>query len=208
MTSDRPPGEIAKLEERLKSRFGAGLIVDIGQPDWEMRTAILLIKAGQRGVNLPMEAAQLIADQVEGIRELQGFLTRIITDAEIHNTPITTEKVRELLRLPSGVATARVVTPNEVIEAVAKHYDVGVGLLKGERRTKTIAWPRQVLMYFLAHEVRLPLTEVGRLLGGRDHSTVIHARDKILAEVGANPMTKNELDSIRKRIFGGLLVNI
>ena len=163
MTSDRPPLEISKLEERLKSRFGAGLIVDIGKPDFELRTAILLIKAGQRKVDLPMDAAQLVAEQVEGVRELQG----------------------------------------EIIEMVAKYYEVGVQQLKGERRTKTVAWPRQVLMYFLAHEVKLPLTEVGRLLGGRDHSTVIHARDKIIAQADRDLKTKGELDGIRRRIFGG-----
>ena len=203
MTSDRPPLEISKLEERLKSRFGAGLIVDIGKPDFELRTAILLIKAGQRKVDLPMDAAQLVAEQVEGVRELQGFLTRILTDAEINKIPITLERVREMLKLPAGNGTTKVVTPGEIIEMVAKYYEVGVQQLKGERRTKTVAWPRQVLMYFLAHEVKLPLTEVGRLLGGRDHSTVIHARDKIIAQADRDLKTKGELDGIRRRIFGG-----
>lgn len=207
MTSDRPPAEIAKLEERLKSRFGAGLIVDIGQPDWELRTAILLIKAGQRGVELPIEAARVIAEQVEGVRELQGFLTRILTDAEINKAPVNLERVKEMLKLPPGNGTTKVVTPMEIIEIVAKYYEVGIQQLKGERRTKTVVWPRQVLMYFLAHEAKLPLTEVGRLLGGRDHSTVIHARDKILAQAGETK-TKGELDGIRRRIFGGQVVGI
>jgi len=206
MTSDRPPQEMERLEERLKSRFGAGLIVDIGQPDFELRSAILLIKANQRGVNLPMEAAQLIAEQVPGVRELEGWLTRVLTDADLQHTEISAARVRELLKIPSTNGAAKVVTPSQIIEVVARHYEVGVQQLKGERRTRTVAWPRQVLMYFLAHEAKIPLIEVGRLLGGRDHSTVIHARDKILAQSETDAKTKQEIESIRRRIFGGLPV--
>ena len=208
MTSDRPPLDIERLEERLKSRFGAGLIVDIGSPDFELRSAILLIKASQRGANLPMEAAQLIAEQIQGVRELEGFLTRVVTDAELNKASISVDRVREMLMLPVANGSTKVVTPNQIIEIVSKHYEIGVQQLRGERRTRTVVWPRQVLMYFLAHEAKLPLTEVGRLLGGRDHSTVIHARDKILARAETDNKTRVEIADIRKRIFGGLNVGI
>lgn len=208
MTSDRPPGEIAKLEERLRSRFGAGLIVDIGQPDFELRTAILLIKAKQRGVDLEMEVAQTIATHIEGIRELQGFLSRLITESEMKRGGISVEEVERILKLSRpNVGESRVITPSEVMVAVGNYYGVGLQQLKGDRRTKIVAWPRQVLMYLLVHELRLPLEEVGRLLGGRDHTTVMHARNKVEIELQTNPKLKTELVEVRKKILANEVVH-
>lgn len=204
MTSDRPPAEIAKLEERLRSRFGAGLIVDVGQPDFELRTAILLIKAKQRGVELDMNIAQVIAAKIEGIRELQGFLTRLLSESEMTRQPIGLAKTEELLKITKpNDGEARVITPNDVLAAIGSHYGVGVQLLKGDRRMRNVAWPRQIAMYFLVNELRLPLEEVGRLIGGRDHSTVIHARDKVIGELEANQNFKTEFGEIKRRLFSG-----
>ncbi len=202
MTSDRPPAEIPKLEERLRSRFGAGLIVDIEQPDMELRAAILLIKAGERGLVIDMATAQLIAEYIDGVRELEGFLSRLVTEQEI-GKPATYERVEALLKVsqPRATLPSRIVTPQDVILNTVSYYGVGISQLKGERRTKTVAWPRQILMYFLCHEMKLPLSEVGRLLGGRDHSTVLHARDKVLAELGQNETFRVELHEARKKIF-------
>ncbi|KKU94641.1 MAG: Chromosomal replication initiator protein DnaA [Candidatus Amesbacteria bacterium GW2011_GWC1_48_10] len=204
MTSDRPPTEISKLEERLRSRFGAGLIVDIGPADFELRTAILLIKSRQRNIDLPMEAAQAIAERIEGVRELEGFLVRLATEAEVGRKEITQERIDQLLKVnrPTN-GEARVVTPAEVISAVGEYYRIGTSALKGERRTKMIAWPRQILMYFLRHELKLPLEEVGRILGGRDHTTVMHGSGKVKLELETNPQLKTELGEIKKRIFTG-----
>jgi len=204
MTSDRPPGEIAKLEERLRSRFGAGLIVDVGQPDFELRTAILLIKSKQRGIELDMKVAQTIAANIEGVRELQGFLTRILTEAEVKGVKISNDWVGGLLNANNNNNTlAKIVTPNDLFNLVSNYYGVGVSQLKGERRTKTLAWARQVLMYLLHIELKLPLEEVGRLVGGRDHSTVIHARDKVLAELSANSSFANEIMGVKKKLMMG-----
>lgn len=202
MTSDKPPSEIAKLEERLRSRFGAGLIVDIGPADFELRSAILLIKAKQRGMQLPMEMAQLIATHIEGVRELQGVLVRIATHMELTHQPLSEQMITEVLKItPTSNGIAKVVTPTEVMNVVGNFYGIGVQQLKGERRTKMVAWPRQILMYLLRQELRLPLEEVGRLVGGRDHTTVLHAADKVRVELEKNERFKSEMQDIKRRIF-------
>lgn len=202
MTSDKPPGEISRLEERLRSRFGAGLIVDIGPANFELRTAILLIKAKQRGTEMPMEIAQTIAANIEGVRELQGFLAKLETEELVRGKKLSKEDVSEMLKVPvSGNGRARVITPTEVMNVVGSYYGVGVGQLKGERRLKTIVWPRQILMYILRNDLRLPLEEVGRLLGGRDHSTVIHAEGKVKSELEDNHRFQAEIAELRRKIF-------
>lgn len=202
MTSDKPPAEISKLEERLRSRFGAGLIVDVGQPDFELRTAILLIKSKQKGIELEMAIAQAIAANIEGIRELQGFLSKLLTDSEMSHQPVSLARVEELLKIdkPSSNGT-RVVTPSDVMTGIGNFYGVAVQQLKSDKRMRTIAWPRQILMYMLVRELKLPLEEVGRLVGGRDHTTVIHARDKVINELESNQKFKNEFGEVRRRIF-------
>lgn len=202
MTSDKPPAEIAKLEERLRSRFGAGLIVDIGEPDFELKTAILLIKAKQRNIELPMEVAQTIAANIDGVRELEGFLIKASTDAEIRKELINKNRVEEILKVAnSGNSEVRVVTPNEVFSAVGNFYGIGVSQLKGERRTKTIVWPRQILMYILRYDLKLPLDEVGRLIGGRDHTTVLHGSEKVSLVLETDQNLKRELGEIKRKIF-------
>jgi len=202
MTSDKPPGEISKLEERLRSRFGAGLIVDIGPADFELRAAIVLIKAKQRGYELDMEMAQTIAANIEGVRELQGFLVRMETEEKVRGRKLEIEDVKKMLNV-NGPDTGgtRVVTPNEVMTVVGTHFGVGIGQLKGERRNKIVAWPRQVLMFLLRQELRLPLEEVGRLVGGRDHTTVLHAADKVRQELEDNHKFQAEMSVLKRKIF-------
>lgn len=201
MTSDKPPSEIARLEERLRSRFGAGMIVDIGQPDFELRTAILLIKSKQRGVELPMEAAQEAANHIEGVRELEGFMTRLVTESEMTGEGINTEMVRKLLKITSSSVQRKIVTPSEVINMVGNYYGVGVQQLKGDRRTKTLAWPRQILMYILRNELRLPLDEVGRLLGGRDHSTIMHGDKKVVMALKSDASLQQQIREIKQKLL-------
>lgn len=202
MTSDKPPAEIDRLEERLKSRFAAGLPVDIGQPDFELRSAILLIKSKQKGIELDMKVAQTIAMNIEGVRELEGFLTRLMSETELRGEPITLERTEQILKIAKpNNGPAKIVTPAEVISLIGNHYGIGVQQLKGERRTKTLAWPRQILMFLLHTELKLPLEEVGRLIGGRDHTTVIHACDKVKVELETNMAFQNELIEIKKKIL-------
>lgn len=202
MTSDKPPGEIAKLEERLRSRFGAGMIVDVGPADFELRTAILLIKAKQRGKELAMDVAQAIASHVEGVRELEGFLMRLTSEAEIKNEQVSVAMAERLLKINRPAdGQSKIVTPNEVINLVAEYFGVGVQQLKGERRTQTIAWPRQILMHLLRTDLKLPLEEVGRLIGGRDHTTVMHADKKVVLAMQTNQVIHNQIGDIKKKLL-------
>ncbi|MCS7008562.1 MAG: chromosomal replication initiator protein DnaA [Chthoniobacterales bacterium] len=190
MTSDKPPAEISRMEERLRSRFGGGLIVDIGQPDFELRTAILLIKAKQLGINLNMETAQKIAQKVEGVRELQGVLMRLM------NRPGDVDRAI----IGSGEKEVKLVSPQQVIAKICSFYGVTTTQLKSKGRTKSVVWPRQVAMFFLVNEMRLAQEEVGRLLGGRDHSTVIHARDKIGELLASDERIKREYETLKRQL--------
>lgn len=202
MTSDRPPAEINKLEERLKSRFGAGMVVDVGPADLELRTAILLIKSKQRQMTLPIEVARVIAENVEGLRELEGFLVRLATEMEMRKEEASVEMAERMLKVISrGNGRSKIVSPNEVINLVGDYFGVGVGQLKGERRTKNIAWPRQILMYLLRTELKLSQEEVGRLVGGRDHSTVIHATGKVGNVMLADPVVHNQIGDLKRKLL-------
>ena len=202
MTSDKSPSEIAKLEPRLRSRFGAGLIVDIGQPDFEMRTAILLIKAKQKSFDLPMKLAQMIAENIEGVRELEGFLVRLKTETETNTVEVSEDLVEKLLNVKKGISGERkIVNPNMVMNTVGNYFGVGIQQLKGERRLKTIVWPRQILMYLLRNELELPFEEVGRLVGGRDHSTVVHGENKVKSALIDDIKTQETIGEIRKRLW-------
>lgn len=202
MTSDRPPSEISKLEERLKSRFGAGMIVDVGPANFELRAAIVLIKSKQKDLGVSMENARLIAEHVEGLREIEGFLVRLSSEKELHGEKIDEELVLKLLKVNRMRETAgRVVTPTEVITMVSNYYNVTVAAIRSEKRTKTIVWPRQILMYILRNELRLSQDEVGRMIGGRDHSTVIHADNKIKVELMTNIKLQDQIQDIKKRLL-------
>lgn len=180
LTSDRPPSEISKLEERLRSRFEAGLIVDIAPPDFELRCAITQIKAKEKSVDLSSEQVQMIAANSESARKIEGILTRILTEVHIKNVVVTNEMVESMFSksLETSGKISRS-TPEDTIDAVSKYYQIGKRLLLGESRARPIARPRQVLMYLLRTHLGVPLEEIGRIIGGRDHTTVMHAVEKI-----------------------------
>ncbi len=180
LTSDRPPSEISKLEERLKSRFEAGLIVDVSPPDFELRCAITQIKANEKGVDITSEQAQIIAANSESARKIEGLLTKLLTEIHVKKIIVTNELIESMFakNLEIGRSAPRS-TPEQVIEAVSKHYQIGKRLLLGDSRARPIARPRQVLMYLLRTHLGVPLEEVGKIVGGRDHTTVMHAVSKI-----------------------------
>ena len=170
LTSDRPPSEIERLEERLKSRFEAGLTIDISPPDFELRAAITLIKAKERGIELEMDVAQTIAVNIDSPRRIEGFLTRLFTEAKLGEKTIDIDLVTKLLGITNGEARAfkKPLSAQQVINAVSDYYSLGKRSLLGASRTQTIALPRQILMYILRIDLGLPLQEVGRLVGGRN----------------------------------------
>lgn len=179
LTSDRPPHEISKLEERLRSRFEAGLIVDVSPPDFELRCAIIQIKSKERGIEIEDDVVQLIAGNIRSARKIEGFLIRLSSEAILKNTEVSQELVQSLLGKDIENGNKTKATAQEVIGAASKYFSIGKKPLLGSSRARPVSLPRQILMYFLRTELNLPLQEIGKLIGGRDHTTVMHAVDKI-----------------------------
>lgn len=204
LTSDRPPHEIDRLEERLQSRFEGGLLVDMQNPDFELRCAILRIKAQQKGLELPVQIAQILAATTDSVRRLEGLLTRLYTEARVKNVPVDEALAQHIVGGPQAapVPTQQVITPKAVAEAVTRRYGVNMNQLKGPRRSRPLARPRQVLMFLLRTELRLPLEEVGLWVGGRDHTTVMHAVDTISTMLLSNDRIREDVLWIKKEVFG------
>ncbi len=203
LTSDKPPAEIARLEERLQSRFEGGLIVDIQQPDFELRTAILLIKAKQRGLNLPMDVAQELASQVSDGRRLEGTLIRFFTESQVKNREVSAGSVRDFLgyKRENPIQT-KSFPPGDYINAVSRFYNIKVSLLKGSTRLKNVVFPRHILMFVLKTELSLSLNEIGSLLGGRDHTTILHGVEKIKHSLEKNDSWEKDINTIKNIVAG------
>ena len=188
LSSDRPPKEIAKLEERLRSRFEWGLIADIAKPDLETRVAILQRKAEEEGMRVDSQVLTMIAERVaSNIRELEGCLTRLVAYSSLTGRSIDQQLAEEALKEVFARSEPRHVTCEDVMEAVATYYNVTVDDLKGSRRSRDVAVPRQIAMYIARETVGAPLTMIGDCFGGRDHSTVNHACQKVAAETKSSP---------------------
>ena len=178
LSSDRPPAEIKQVEKRLLSRFSGGLTVDIESPDFELRTAILLIKAKKYGVSLNMEVAKMIAQKNQDVRGLEGVLLRVVTQAQAGNGEITEDLVSSVLSL-SKDEKLNSFHPDEIIKNVCYFYKVKSTQLKSPKRDAFLVRPRQVAMYLLKKELGLTFSEIGNLLGGRDHTTIMHGVEKV-----------------------------
>ncbi len=203
LTGDRLPSEIVGLEPRLISRLEAGLAVDVQPAGFELRTAILLIKAGLKKIDLPMRVAQVIAANVESTRKLEGVLLKLNSEITLRKEPITEELAMALLnKFNGGVETLKTrISAKQVIGRVAEYFQLKTSDLFGDRRLKSMALPRQITMYLLRKEVQLPLNEVGRLLGGRDHSTILHGQEKIAKLLPQSEKLRFDVTSIRKSLF-------
>ena len=179
LTSDGPPNSITALEERLISRFTWGVVADLQAPDLETRVAIVRKKAELQGRNLPNEIALLLAGNIKtNIRDLEGSLLRLLAFSDLTGQPLTVEFAQEVLREQIKPDLARV-DVLDIQRAVARHFSVSEESLRGKRRTETIAFPRQVGMYVTRSITDLSLAEIGAKFGGRDHTTVMHACQKI-----------------------------
>ncbi|OGH30737.1 MAG: chromosomal replication initiator protein DnaA [Candidatus Levybacteria bacterium RIFCSPHIGHO2_02_FULL_42_12] len=178
LSSDRPPHEIKKLEKRLSSRFSGGLTVDIESPDFELRCAILLIKAKKHGFDLSMETAKKIAENIDDTRLLEGALLRLITESETQGKEIGSPMIEKVVGAGS-LFKKPVFRIEDIMREVCAFYDIKPTQIKGERRNASLAKARQVCMYLLKKELRLPFTEIGNILGGRDHTTIMHGVEKI-----------------------------
>ncbi len=179
LTSDSAPQDLAALEERLISRFKWGLVARLDAPSYETRIAIVKKKAHLRGLELPDGVAELVAEHIKtNIRELEGALTIIYATAQTTGQPITLELARQALGVQE-VAVVKNVTMSDIIRMVSEHFDVRITDLQSKKRSQSIALPRQVCMYLARNLTRHSLEEIGGHLGGRDHSTVVHACTKI-----------------------------
>jgi chromosomal replication initiator protein len=179
LTADSAPQDLAALEDRLISRFKWGLVARLDAPSYETRIAIIKKKARLRGLDLPDGVAEMIAEQIKtNIRELEGALTIIYATAQTTNQPITLELARQALGVQE-VTISKNVTLSDIIRMVSDHFDVRITDLQSKKRSQSIALPRQVCMYLARNLTRHSLEEIGGHLGGRDHSTVVHACGKI-----------------------------
>lgn len=201
LTSDRPPTEISKLEDRLKTRFQAGLIVDVSPPDFELRSAIVQIKSEERGISLSTDMVAMIAGNIDSARGIQGFLVKLFTEVNFNKKTVSAELIQSLLGKTDESAEIKIKSnPEEVINKVAKYYSLGKRQLLGDSRQRPIARPRQILMYILKTQVGLPLQEVGRLVGGRDHTTVMHAVEKITQLLSTDVNIQGDMMGIKKTL--------
>ncbi len=201
ITSDRPPKEIPTLEERLRSRFEWGLIADLQQPDMETRTAILAKKAQIENLWVPDEVLQLIATQINSnIRELEGALIRVMAYASVTRQELTPELALEALKDVIPKTVAKPITIRLIQEEVARHYEMRTEEFKAKKRTRAVAYPRQVAMYIAREITDASLPKIGDEFGGRDHTTVMHACEKINRERHADAQLSSMIDSIITRI--------
>ena len=202
ISSDRPPKEIPTLEDRLRSRFEWGLISDIQPPDLETRIAILRKKAQLEGFEFPDEVMEFIAENINtNIRELEGALIRIVAYASLHHLPIELPVAREALKNILQTSQPRKITIQSIQEEVARHYQLEVRDLKIKKRTRAVAYPRQIAMYLCRELTDNSLPKIGEEFGGRDHTTVIHACEKIQKELKVDSQLAADIESIKKRLL-------
>lgn len=198
IASDRPPKEIATLEERLRSRFSMGLIQDIQSPDFETRLAILQKKAQQENHNVDDEVLNYIAENCDtNIREMEGVLSKVCFYSELlGKEKATLEDVEEALKDHVDHNKADL-TADRIIDCVCKYFSVSKEDLIGKKKNKEIVEPRQICMYIICEMLDLPLTSIGEIFGGRDHTTVIHAREKVSQNVKENNRIKIIVSDIK-----------
>lgn len=201
LTCDRPPKALRPLEDRLRSRFEWGLVADIQPPDLETRLAILRAKADALGLVVPSPVLDFLGKRIyRSIRELEGVLNRLAALADLTGRPITLDLAQQALVLPGTRSERRPLDPEEVVSMVAQHFGLEPMALKGPRRDKTTATARHIAMFLLREEAQRPLTEIGRLLGGKDHTTVLHACEKVRLQMDTDPQVRHALLTLRERL--------
>lgn len=203
ITSDRPPHEITLLEDRLRSRFEAGLIIDIQQPTFELRTAIVLIKSEAKGVVVPMDCAQQIASMVDNARKIEGVISQLHSQNTLMKKEINMDLVKSILsKEQTPNITKLSVKPKEVIKTVAAHFKVTTAQLLGSRRSRPLVDYRHLAMYILYEDLRISLVQVGMEFGGRDHTSVMHAVKKVKLKLETSSDLQTSLSAIRASISG------
>lgn len=202
ISSDRPPKAIATLEERLKSRFEGGMITDIGKPDLETRIAILKTKAAEKNFYFDEEAIKYIADNVKNnIRELEGALNRIIAECELNKKLPTLKFVEQALSDIISSGKKKGVQPQNIIAAIAQYFNIPAKELIEKGRKKEVAYARHLAMYIMRSELNLSYPGIGAQFGGRDHTTALHAFEKISKDMENDDKVREDLAILKEKIY-------
>ena len=201
ISSDRPPKEIPTLEDRLRSRFEWGLITDIQPPDLETRIAILKKKAELENLEVDDDVLEFIAKRIESnIRELEGALTRIMAYSSLTNSTLDVSIAEEALKDIISSRQPKKITPELIQKVVSNHYQLKMEDLKSRKRSRPIVYPRQIAMYLCREMTDLSLPKIGDLFGGRDHTTVIHACDKVATDIKEDLQMKRTINELIRQI--------
>ncbi len=200
ISSDRPPKAMVTLEERLRSRFEWGLTADIQPPDFETRLAILRSKADRARRSVPAEILEIIARKIQSnIRELEGALTRVLAFTDLSGRPLTTELVNTALA--DMVPQSNTIDSHDIISAVSESFGITSEKLFGRDRSHNIALPRQVAMYLMREEANFSLPQIGHELGGRDHTTVMYACDKVSDLIERDDRLRRQILQIKENLY-------
>ena len=201
ISSDKPPKDMEILEERFRSRFEWGLIADITLPDYETRMAILHKKEEMDGYDINEEVIKYIANNIKSnIRELEGAINKVMAFAKLEKKEVTLELAEEALKDIISPDEKKVITPDYIISMDAEHFDVTVDDLCGNKRNSKIVTPRQIAMYLCREIISTPLKSIGKCLGNRDHTTIMHGIDKIEKEINNDENLKNTIETLKKKI--------
>lgn len=203
LSSDRPPKAIQGMEQRLVSRFEWGMMVDISAPDLETRVAILESKCKEKHYELNREILSYVASSVQSnVRELEGTLNKIIAYHQFKNIKPSLESIRELVSsINSAAGSKKNLTPKDLLDTVASYYDLPLPDLLGKCREKRLSFPRQIIMYLMREELNSSYPAIGKIIGGRDHTTAIHAYTKIKEDIQEDEKLRHDLNLIRQRLY-------
>lgn len=195
-SSDKHPNYITGLEERLTSRFSQGMIIDVAKPEYESRVAILAAKVKELGLPLSFEAIDFIANSVEGnIRELEGIIHSIMVASELRKTELSLADIKALIR--NNIKPKKNISLDEILDTIARFYTIDVKLLSEKTRRKEIVRCRQVAMFILREDFNISFPVIGRTIGGRDHTTVMHSCDRIREDLETDAALVREIEQIR-----------
>ena len=201
ISSDKPPKDMEILEDRIRSRFEWGLIADISSPDYETRVAILKKKDEMDGYDINEDVIKYIATNIKSnIRELEGSLNKVMAFANLEKREVTVELAEQVLKDIISPDQQKIITPEYIISMVAEHYDITIDEIKGNKRNSKIVIPRQIAMYLCREMIDIPLKSVGKCLGNRDHTTIMHGCEKIEHELQTSDTMKNTIEVLMKKI--------
>lgn len=202
LTSDRVPQAIRELSGRLSSRFAGGMVADIKQPDLETRVAILKAKAQEQNMELATNVLDYIAQNISSnIRELEGALNKIKTHLELYNSEATLDIVTQILEPFLSTNRNQYLTAEKIVKIIANFYGIKLEELLGKKRNKELVYPRQIAMYLLRHELNYSYPHIGKELGGKDHTTIIHGSEKIEKEITKNDKMQREISLIKEKLY-------